>query len=335
MKKCQKRTSLKDIAERTGLSVPTVSQILNKRSGNFSSEATKKLVRDTAAELDYKPNFGYKVMLGYKTKTVSILISTQRVKEDEHIQTMIIRLMDEFDGRGYATYISTLGMNLSENIDKINELISRGVEYFVFLGSPVGHLEIDEILEYHRKSSIGYNTHLKKNVESDTCFGFESILRYFLKNDKNNIRLIMNLEGARLQALKNVSHELSEDELRKKYVINNHVPEFAPWNFNESCFRSGYEMTAEILKKEKNINGFIYLSDYFALGGSKCLLEKGYKIGKDVFVAGYNYTNAVRYSQCPISSVEHDIKTISVKLAENVSGKKNFHESVKPFLHIK
>ena len=331
----RKRTSLKDIAEKTGLSVPSISQILNDKPCNFSSEATRKLVKDTAAELGYIPNFGYKVMLGEKTKTVSIIISQQRLKEEEHIQELILMLMDDFEARGYTSYISTFPLAPAENIEKTNSLISRGVEHFVFLGSPMGHVEIEETLRKNEKTYIGFNSIFSRNIDSDSCFGVEALIKHFLKTGRKNIKLLMEPCGMRIQALKNIFPEIPEKEILKKYVIQNKVPDFSLWNFRESCFKSGYDATARALKIDKTIDGILYLSDYFALGGAKYLLEKGYEISRDISIAGFNYTDTVRYSPFPISSVEHDTKTLSSKLSANVSGWKDHSETVKPFLHIR
>ena len=56
--------TLKDIAAATGLSIPTVSQILNHRSGNYCSEAKCKQVLKVARELGYRQRFADKIQRG-------------------------------------------------------------------------------------------------------------------------------------------------------------------------------------------------------------------------------------------------------------------------------
>lgn len=53
---------LKIIAERAGLSQSTVSQILNRKANDFSSEETRQRVFALASELGYKQNFGHKLL---------------------------------------------------------------------------------------------------------------------------------------------------------------------------------------------------------------------------------------------------------------------------------
>ena len=51
------RVSLKEIAATVGLSVASVSEILNNRPNNYSSEATKERVRRVAKEIGVPGQF--------------------------------------------------------------------------------------------------------------------------------------------------------------------------------------------------------------------------------------------------------------------------------------
>ena len=62
--------SLKDIARRCGVSVATVSKALNDQ--NDISEATKKLVRETAAELGYFPNSSARALKTNRTPVLFV-----------------------------------------------------------------------------------------------------------------------------------------------------------------------------------------------------------------------------------------------------------------------
>ena len=49
------RTTIKDIANRAGVSVTTVSMVLNGKEHRIAQETKKKII-DIANELDYRPN---------------------------------------------------------------------------------------------------------------------------------------------------------------------------------------------------------------------------------------------------------------------------------------
>ena len=65
------RVSMRKIAEVAGVSVATVSHVLNNRS-NVCTEATAERIRKVASELGYRVNFGYKLMHSIPTRTVAV-----------------------------------------------------------------------------------------------------------------------------------------------------------------------------------------------------------------------------------------------------------------------
>ena len=80
--------TLKMIAERAGLSQSTVSQILNRKANDFSSEKTRQMVFQLANDLGYKQKFGHKLLRGDKTGTVAILLGMNRVALEEQVQAL-------------------------------------------------------------------------------------------------------------------------------------------------------------------------------------------------------------------------------------------------------
>ena len=100
--------TLKIIAERAGLSQSTVSQILNRKANDFSSEKTRQMVFQLANDLGYKQKFGHKLLRGDKTRTVAILLGMNRVALEEQVQTLILKLLDRLENRNYSAYVVTL-----------------------------------------------------------------------------------------------------------------------------------------------------------------------------------------------------------------------------------
>ena len=141
------RVSLKEIAATVGLSVASVSEILNNRPNNYSSEATKERVRRVAKEMGYQVSFGYKLLRRQKTRTVAIMNSRAQMNDEEHIMALTLRLTTGFDRLGYAAYYNAFSDDAEANLKKVRELIGRGVESFVFLGQPFGQQEIMAELE--------------------------------------------------------------------------------------------------------------------------------------------------------------------------------------------
>lgn len=338
------RVSLKTIAVEAGLSVCTVSEILNNKPNNFSSEITKQKVRQIANALGYRPNFGYRLMRGEKTKTVSIILAESFGRKESHIQRMVVDTMSEFDRMGYACYLSTFTFDPNENLVKIRELIARGSQHFILIGTPYGGEQIEEEIIKSGKNYIGYSSSFRRTVNPDSISGAEAILRYFISEGRNNFRIVIShdknlklIANSRFAALARVFPELDENSLGKKHVhmlgdllsMDENIRE------EDLLFSIGYSATAELLARDPDVQALSYSSDNFALGGAKYLLEKGIVIGKDILVAGFNNTMAVKAYPFPISSVEHDVKSISKALIEESFNDQPINMIIDPIVHIR
>jgi len=335
MEKRNAGKTLKDIAKATQLSISTVSQILNNKPSNFSSEATKMKVKAIAQAVGYRPNIGYKIMMGAKTNTSAILIAISAVGTDEHIQKLILLLSEKLRIKGYSTYICTLDTNENKNISMVEDLIYRGAEHFIVIGAPFGYETIQELFKMHAKTYIAYNSLLDRCINADVVPGVEALLRFFLSENRTNFKMILpdpvkdKFSGDRFMALKNIFSTLGNEELLDKYIAPVENPlELSP-EFEKYAFEQGYEATRNIIGKAPSVQALLYQNDYFALGGVKYLIEKGYRIGKEIAIAGFNNIYAVKYNPFPISSIEHNIENISDMLIREMFNKTPFQAKEK------
>ena len=75
--------SLRAIAGKVGLSVTAVHQILTNKENKFITLETRNRVWKVAKEVGYRPNIGYKLMRGQKTRIVAIIVSSDRLRRQE------------------------------------------------------------------------------------------------------------------------------------------------------------------------------------------------------------------------------------------------------------
>ena len=103
----------------------------------------------------------------------------------------------------------------------------------------------------------------------------------------------------------------------------------------EDTTKLGYQLTRELLNRDPDTDAIFYFTDYYALGGAEYLLETGRKIGKDIRIAGYNNTTAVRCCPYPISSVGQNEEETVKLLLEFENGKKPCKIMQKPEIFIR
>jgi DNA-binding LacI/PurR family transcriptional regulator len=332
-----KNPTLKDIARKAKVSVSAVSQILNNREANFCSEAKKELVKHIARELHYQPNFGYRVMTGMKTNTVGIVFASDRTKNQGHITRLAMALASKFEDKGFSVYMATMGELAKENFQKVLNLVNRGCSSFILIGTPFGSKEIENYFDEYEINYIGYNAaQLRRNIYVDSSYAVQAFIEKFISEGRHNFKLMLpdeNLGAGRLPGLFRSFPKENKDELISKYCVIISSTEYE--TLLVETYQEGYDQTKKIIEIDNSIDGIIYLSDYYALGGAKYLFENDYKIGETIAICGYNNTQAVRFFSHPISTADHNIKNLCEKLIKNINSKCPINKKYKPEIIFK
>ncbi len=112
------RTTLKEIAVATGMSIATVSHILNRR-GNYSPKSCKKVIA-TAKKMGYRPNSTARAMRSGKTHQIGVVIlNSENQKHKYHYMAayeFILGINEYLVKENYIMSLIHLG-----NVEKLEE----------------------------------------------------------------------------------------------------------------------------------------------------------------------------------------------------------------------
>jgi LacI family transcriptional regulator len=135
-----KRVSIKDIARIAGVSVATVSYVLNKKEGNRISEATKEKILEVAETINYTPNKMAKSLKTNKSRLIGLILADI---SNDFYSTIARNIENEAMKLGYTLLIGSS----DENPEKFKKLIELFSEQQVdgMIVAPVVHS--DSILE--------------------------------------------------------------------------------------------------------------------------------------------------------------------------------------------
>lgn len=313
------RNSLRSVAQAVGLSVTTVHQVLNNKSSSFISDETRKRVWRIANEMGYRPNIGYKLMRGEKTRIVAVMVSSEHLRRREPVAELLITLVDRLEKLGYVTYFSILQYSEESNLQKIRELLARGAEHFIMIGNPVGYEQLETEIAKARCTLVGLGEMLKRRITNGVICQQAEILNFFLKRGRRNIRCLSPESGVysiygRLDALKATFPAAAEQDLVERYIFAYPDSDLDDADIAEQDFQCGIRVTAELMKRHPETDAVFYPTDTMALGGAKVMFEHGIRVGRDVLLAGFYNIAAVRQYCMPISSIGYDLQALQEKL---------------------
>ncbi len=129
---------LKDIADRTGFSVNTVSLAL--RDSPRIPEVTRQIIRDAADALNYLPNQIAKSLVSRETKTIGLVLTdiTNPILT-QAAQAIELALSE----RGYSTLFATSNNDADEEIRVLEMFRSRQVDGMLIY--PRSHRRLEHI----------------------------------------------------------------------------------------------------------------------------------------------------------------------------------------------
>ena len=315
-------SNIKDVARLAGVSISTVSNVLN--STKFVSEELRAKVLFAAKELNYEANPIAHSMKNKQSKTIGIITANMC----DLFYPYIVRAIDEvLSSHGYNIIIFDSHSNgdifstIHNEKRGFKKLIANKVDGIIFTSSVPENLEnayfksIRKLIAASSKKieliSIlrNFTKHGVTSVFTDTFSASSAAVEHLFSEGCKNIGHItgpdyLKVSSDRLHAFKSVikAHGIPYDE--EKMVA-----------FGDFTHQSGYMNTKSLLKLNPSIDGIFAANDQMAVGVLKALSEAGKKIPHDIKVIGYDNAFISSILEPSLSTVDVDKIAIGQKAA--------------------
>ena len=192
-----KKYTIRDIAKQAGVSVATVSYVINNRDDQRISEETKKKVRQIINLLDYRPNSSAKSLATNKTYTVALYLTPESSLYKRSEQLFVAEnLASVLKRHGYHLILQS--SNDQNPIDYADAVLcyDTTTEFFCEIGDknliPLIAVDvlIDAPLQIFFQVCTDYN---RLKAEADAHFGKDNYTYLCLSPNNKEVRAL--LEG--------------------------------------------------------------------------------------------------------------------------------------------
>ena len=290
--------TIKDIAQKVGVSSSTVSRVLNYDNDISVNEATKAAIFSTAEELHYK-----KKQFFPKIDHVALLYwpKTQEELEDVYYQA----LLQEIEKQAPKYNIQLTKYTRSDGIQNV----SKDMQAFIVIGW-MNHKEI-EALKKITENGIFIGTSPDESAFDAVRPNLDSIITqmvdYFISKGHQSIGFIgatdFNIDTE--QPAMDV-REWSFRESAKYYHLLNEEMIFIGSTFS---VKEGYRLAVKAIEGlgEKMPTAFCVASDAMAVGALQAFNEKGWKIPERVAFFSIDNVNIAQYVSPPLTTFHIDI----------------------------
>ena len=140
----QKRATLKDIAQKAGVSSAAVSIILNDKPSRVSQEKKDKVKR-IAKELNYIPNQIAKSLLTQQTYTIGLVVPDLA---NPFFATLSKEIEKQLTKSGYFTFIMNSDEEFSQDREIVKKMLQRQVDGLLLCASNANYQQTNKTIQW-------------------------------------------------------------------------------------------------------------------------------------------------------------------------------------------
>ncbi len=300
-------TNIRDVAKAAGVSIATVSKVLNGYT--TVNEKTKERVLQFVKDMQFHPNSAARSLVGRRSMTIGIFLTAGLAHP---FFTQILSGMEQaLKTKGYdLIYLAQLSW--SKDYSFVRHCQSRNVEGVVVFGFQHENMNFDELIQSGiptvfidldvREGRAGY-------ISSDNEAATERTVQYLSGLQHNKISFLSGNKDAyasrhRLQGYR-TGLEQAKLPYRENYVVE-----------GDFTRETGYLAMKMLLALPEPPTAVICCSDMSAVGALDAIREAGLAVPEDISVIGFDDIEIASNVRPALTTVRQDMMTIGRRSIE-------------------
>ena len=283
-----------DIAKEAGVSISTVSRVLNNKSN--VKEDTKQKVEAVLEKHDYRPSAIARGLVSSSMRTVAVLTVDIRVP---HYARTAYTIEREFSRRGYEVMLCNTGGELEEAAKYLRVATEKNVDGIVLVGSVFNTIckapEIEGLLGRIPMVLANGKADAKRSysVLVDDGYGVGLAVEHLVKRGCRDLYYLKDLDTASAQLKCKGFLEAAESWEAKLFPLSTDSG-----NVLENAYRAAPEILAW------SPDAVICANDEAAVGIEKYCIEHGIRIPEDLLLTGGDNIKLSEYCQIPLTTFD-------------------------------
>lgn len=297
--------TIKDVAARSGVSVGTVSRVLNNRG--YISQETYKKVHQAMKELNYQPNQIARNLFNQRTYTIGFLLPDVSHPFFASLARETELLLYE---SGYKVFLCNTKENANREQDYINMLQQNKVDGIIVATHMLKNKEYETI----DLPIVGCDIDLGKNIPSihyDHRIGGRLAAEKLISNGCKKLLQIGGYAEVPSPALE---RNKVFAQVCREHNVECITFELSTNEFQRSCY---YQIINDLLDMYPDIDG-IFSTDIIIAYALRCLYDRGVKVPDQIKAVGYDGTEIVRLLSPTLTYVKQPIHQLADALVNTL-----------------
>ncbi len=301
--------TIKDVAQKAGVSVSTVSKVLNQ---NYPvSEKTRKKVLKAIQELNYTPNPTARSLVLKKTHTIGVILPDIHGDFFSEIIKGIDKKAREF---GYHVLLTSSHSNLKELDEALLSLVNGKVDGLIIMNPTLRTSYVETRLLKKMPVVLLNCCGDIQNADViliDNYTGAYNLTKHLIKHGHRKIAVITgpvdNFDSIeRLKGYKDALREAGIEPVQEFEFRGDFTKE------------TGYEVMKAILALPEKPTAIFALNDDMAIGAVQFAKKMGIKIPQDIAIVGFDDIPMAEYIQPSLTTVRVPMDKVGVLAAEKL-----------------
>ncbi|OCN01386.1 hypothetical protein A7X67_01950 [Clostridium sp. W14A] len=313
------RVTIKDIAKKTGLSVSTVSLVLNHKSERISQKTIHKVLK-AAEEMHYHPNQIAVGLITRKTQTLGLIIP-------DIVNTFFAEIAKGAEAEcqkcGYSLILCNTNDNPQKDVDYVNVLVDKGVDGILFTMAVSSQVHKDtqcfQIMKQVEKPMVLVD---RAVWEQDAGCAAPSVT---VDNELGGYLATNHLLELGHRKIGFISGPMGEQSSQKRlFGYIRALQEFSV-TFDPILVRvgdyhtpTGYRLSGELI--EQGVTAIFACNDMMAYGIYQQAKERGLSIPGDLSVVGFDDLQFSQFMEVPLTSMKQPAYEIGRCAVDKIIG---------------
>ena len=282
------KTTIKDVAKKAGVSIATVSFVINNTKR--VTPETKSRILKSIKSLNYYPSKSAVNLVSGKTGNIGFILTDDHFLRTEPFYTRIF-LGTEFEARsaGYYILLTSINAEFSKKDPLPRFILNKSVDGIIVAGK-IPLTLIERMVPYNLPTVfIDYipSQNCCPLVLIDNIAGGLIATNHLIELGHKNIAFIGG----------DIEHPSLSDRLNgyKQALVNAKIPIkniFIAIDAKYPDRINGYNSAKKLFSKNKNISAVFACNDAMAIGAIHYLKESGYKVPGDISIIGFDDVEA-------------------------------------------
>lgn len=277
----RRTVGIRDVAREAGVSVTTVSHILNDVASARASDETRERVRETARRLGYGPNRLARSLRTQRSEMIGLL--SEDIATTPHAGRIILGAQDAAQAEGLTLVLVNTSRERSDAGAGVEALLRQQVDGILY--ATMFHRVLDLPAELAGTPTVLINAQdaarARAGAVPDEVDGARQAVQELVSRGHRRIGFLTNVDDVpathgRLEGYREVLE-------RAGIPVD---PELVLARPSETT--GGYEAARELLARPERPSALFCYNDRMAMGAYRAAAERGLRIPEDLSVVGFD-----------------------------------------------